>query len=167
MLDVSLGTLNDGFTGMVVLLNLVAGAAYSAAGALAYWNSKISFGEAKERAFKDFQDLTAKSDEYYQRADALAMGFESKRKIAADEISKTQKQKNAERLANFKKTLEELQAQEEKHKSGIEKNSELNSCFNDWAFFSLLDENITAEILQKHINSSLEIFLPPPERNIA
>ena len=56
---------------------------------------------------------------------------------------------------------------EEKHKSGIEKNSELNSCFNDWAFFSLLDENITAEILQKHINSSLEIFLPPPERNIA
>ena len=117
VLDVSLGTLKDGFTGMVVLLNLVAGAAYSAAGALAYWNSKISFGEAKERAFKDFQDLTAKSDEYYQRADALAMGFESKRKIAADEISKTQKQKNAERLANFKKTLEELQAQEEKHKS--------------------------------------------------
>ncbi|MGF2683431.1 tape measure protein [Acinetobacter johnsonii] len=113
MLDVSLGTLNDGFTGMVVLLNLVAGAAYSAAGALAYWNSKISFGEAKERAFKDFQDLTAKSDEYYQRADALAMGFESKRKIAADEISKTQDQKNAESLAQSKATLDQMLANQQ------------------------------------------------------
>ena len=113
LLDVSLGTLNDGFTGMVVLLNLVAGAAYSAAGALAYWNSKISFGEAKERAFKDFQDLTAKSDEYYQRADALAMGFESKRKIAADEISKTQDQKNAESLAQSKATLDQMLANQQ------------------------------------------------------
>lgn len=56
---------------------------------------------------------------------------------------------------------------EEKHKSGVEKNSEFNSCFNDWVFFSLQKENIIAEILQKHINSSLEIFLPPPERHIA
>ena len=118
MLDVSLGTLNDGFTGMVVLLNLVAGAAYSAAGALAYWNSKISFGEAKERAFKDFQDLTAKSDEYYQRADALAMGFESKRKIAADEISKTQDQKNAESLAQSKATLDQMLANQQSELNG-------------------------------------------------
>lgn len=118
LLDVSLGTLNDGFTGMVVLLNLVAGAAYSAAGALAYWNSKISFGEAKERAFKDFQDLTAKSDEYYQRADALAMGFESKRKIAADEISKTQDQKNAESLAQSKATLDQMLANQQTELNG-------------------------------------------------
>lgn len=112
-LDVILGTVSDGFSGIAILINLITGAAYSAAGAFAYWTSKISFGEAKERAFKDFQDLTKLSDQYYEKADKLAMGFESKRKEAVEEIKKTQDEKNKETVEDSKVTFAELVKQNE------------------------------------------------------
>ena len=112
-LDVTLGTVSDGFSGIAILINLITGAAYSAAGAFAYWTSKISFGEAKERAFKDFQDLTKLSDQYYEKADKLAMGFESKRKEAVEEIKKTQDEKNKETVEDSKVTFAELVKQNE------------------------------------------------------
>ncbi|MCL6243366.1 tape measure protein [Acinetobacter sp. ANC 7200] len=112
-LDVTLGTVSDGFSGIAILINLITGAAYSAAGAFAYWTSKISFGEAKERAFKDFQDLTKLSDQYYEKADKLAMGFESKRKEAVEEIKKTRDEKNKETVEDSKVTFAELVKQNE------------------------------------------------------
>ncbi|NNH25679.1 tape measure protein [Acinetobacter terrestris] len=117
-LDVALGTISDGFAGLMVLMNLLAGAAYAVAGAFQYYNSLISFGDAKEKAFKDFQDLTKMSDDYYQRADDLAMGFESKRIAATNEISKTQKEKDAESVASSKAKMESLLADQKTEVDG-------------------------------------------------
>ncbi len=56
---------------------------------------------------------------------------------------------------------------EENHKSGVEKNTEFSSSFYDLGFINQQEVLLTYEILHKHINTSLEIFLPPPEHHIA
>lgn len=115
-LNVAFGFINDGFSGIAIAANLLSGAVYAVAGGFVHLKSKILLGDAKDAAIKEFQELTKKSDEYYQRASDGAMEFKSKGVEAVKEIGKTQAEKNQERITDNQQTLDQLKAQEEKHK---------------------------------------------------
>ncbi|MEG2267274.1 MAG: tape measure protein, partial [Acinetobacter sp.] len=110
-LNVAFGFINDGFSGIAIAANLLSGAVYAVAGGFVHLKSKILLGDAKDAAIKEFQELIKKSDEYYQRASDGATEFKSKGVEAINEISKTQKQKNDEVVADNTATFAELLAQ--------------------------------------------------------
>ena len=110
-LNVAFGFINDGFSGIAIAANLLSGAVYAVAGGFVHLKSKILLGDAKDAAIKEFQELIKKSDEYYQRASDGATEFKSKGVEAIKEISKTQKQKNDEAVADNTATFAELLAQ--------------------------------------------------------
>lgn len=102
---------NDGFKGIAIVVNLFAGAMYEATGAFMYWKSKFMIGDAKEAAFKEFQDLTARAKELYGQADELALNHEVQVKKVWEEIGKTQDEKNREAVAGNTATFAELSKQ--------------------------------------------------------
>lgn len=117
-LNVAFGFINDGFSGIAIAANLLSGAVYAVAGAFVYWKSKFLLGPYKDAAIKEFQELTKKSDEYYQRGSDGAMGFKSKGIEAINDISKTQKEKDAESVASSKAKLESLLADQKTEVNG-------------------------------------------------
>lgn len=110
-LNVVFGFISDGFSGIAIVANLLAGVVYDVAGAFTYWKSKLLFGDAKDKALQEYEDLSKKAQEYYKKSSDGAMEFKSKGLEAAEEIGKTQKQKNQEALADNKSTLAELSLQ--------------------------------------------------------
>lgn len=115
--NVVIGFLNDGFRGITIAIDLITGGLYSAAGAFSYWISQITFGQVSAEAYDLFEKLTAKSEEYYQKAELNAQKFQSAGVEAIRQIGLTQDEKNAERIANNEKTLAEIKAQEQRHVS--------------------------------------------------
>jgi len=113
--NVVFGFLSDGFKGINIGINLIIGAAYDAAGAFSYWKSKITFGDTSAQAVKDFEVMSAKAQEYYEKSSNAAMEFKSAGVEAIRQIGLTQDEKNAERVANNAKTLADLKAQEAQH----------------------------------------------------
>lgn len=61
-------------------------------------------------------------------------------------------------------TFNFTEEKEEKHKNGTEKQEEVSSIFNQFELYNAKDSFITREFLFAYKNSSLEIFLPPPEQ---
>ncbi|ENW05750.1 tape measure protein [Acinetobacter beijerinckii] len=115
--NVVFGFLSDGFKAINIGINLIIGAAYDAAGAFSYWKSKLTFGDVSNQAIKDFESMAVKAQEYYQKASDGAEKFKSAGVEAIRQISLTQQEKDAERVASLQKTLLELTAQEQKHVS--------------------------------------------------
>lgn len=115
--NVVFGFLSDGFKAINIGINLIIGAAYDAAGAFSYWKSKITFGDTSAQAVKDFEVMSAKAQEYYEKSSNAAMEFKSAGVEAIRQIGLTEDQKNAERIANNQKTLTDLKAQEAQHVS--------------------------------------------------
>lgn len=113
--NVVFGFISDGFNALNIGINLIIGAAYDAAGAFSYWKSKITFGDTSAQAVKDFEVMSAKAQEYYEKSSNAAMEFKSAGVEAIRQIGLTQDQKNADRIANNEKTLSDLKAQEAKH----------------------------------------------------
>lgn len=113
--NVVFGFISDGFKALNIGINLIIGAAYDAAGAFSYWKSKITFGDTSVQAVKDFEVMSAKAQEYYEKSSNAAMEFKSAGVEAIRQIGLTQDQKNAERVANNEKTLSDLKAQEAQH----------------------------------------------------
>lgn len=110
VLNVALGFMSDGFTGIGVAVNLFVGMLYDLSAAWVNLVSKFSWGDVKTQAIADMEALANKAQEYYDRASKGAMDFQSKGMAAYSEISKTAEQKNAETLANAQATMEQLLA---------------------------------------------------------
>lgn len=113
--NVVFGFISDGFKALNIGINLIIGAAYDAAAAFSYWKSKITFGDTSAQAVKDFEVMSAKAQEYYEKSSNAAMEFKSAGVEAIRQIGLTQDEKNAERVANNEKTLSDLKSQEAKH----------------------------------------------------
>lgn len=115
LISVALGTINsvigfisDGFKGITIALNLVLGVGYKISEWLYEFASYIpGVGERFEAMAKQAAE---KSAEYFKKAHDQAMDFESQGIKAAENAVKTEQQRNEEKLANAKKTLEELAA---------------------------------------------------------
>lgn len=110
VLNVALGFVSDGFTGIGVAVNLFVGMLYDLSAAWVNLVSKFSWGGVKTQAIADMEALANKAQEYYDRASKGAMDFQSKGMAAYSEISKTAEQKNDETLANAQATMEQLLA---------------------------------------------------------
>lgn len=117
-LNVAFGFINDGFSGIAIAANLLSGAIYDVASAFTYWKSKLLLGDAKDQALKEYEELAAKAQEYYTKASNGAIGFKSKGIEAIDDISKTQKEKDAESVASSKAKLESLLADQQAETNG-------------------------------------------------
>lgn len=116
-LNIALGFLSDGFSAIEIGVNLLVGAFYSASSAFVNLASTFTWGDVKDAALANMAQMQAKAEEYYNRAQKGALEFESRGVAAYQNISKTQEQKNSESITNNQKTLDQLKAQEEKHKS--------------------------------------------------
>ncbi|WP_441374328.1 tape measure protein [Acinetobacter lwoffii] len=117
LLNIALGFLSDGFKTIGIGVNLFTGTLY---GLLAVWyelKSKLSWGDAKKEAIANMEAMRAKSEEYFTKGFDGAKNFESKTIETIQNIGKTDKEKNQERIADSQQTLEQLKAQEEKHKT--------------------------------------------------
>ncbi|RGD93363.1 tape measure protein [Acinetobacter sp. SWAC57] len=130
LLNIALGFLNDGFKTIGIGVNLFTGTLYGLASAWYELKSILSWGEVKEKAIADMEAMRAKSDEYFTKGFDGAKNFESKTIETIQNIGKTDKEKNQERIADNQQTLEQLKAQEEKHKTNYK---------------SISDERIQAE----------------------
>ncbi|MEQ1303189.1 tape measure protein [Acinetobacter radioresistens] len=117
LLNIALGFLSDGFKTIGIGVNLFTGTLY---GLLAVWyelKSKLSWGDAKEEAIANMEAMRAKSEEYFTKGFDGAKNFESKTIETIQNIGKTDKEKNQERIADSQQTLDQLKTQEEKHKA--------------------------------------------------
>ena len=76
-LNVVIGFISDGFSAIGIGVNLLTGAIYDVASAFTYWKSKLLFGDAKDQALKEYEELAAKAQEYYTKASNGAMEFKS------------------------------------------------------------------------------------------
>lgn len=117
LLNIALGFLGDGFKTIGIGVNLFTGTLY---GLLAVWyelKSKLSWGGVKEEAIANMEAMRAKSQEYFDKGFDGVKSFESQTLKVIDNIGKTEQQKNTDRLADSQKTLDQLKAQEEKHKA--------------------------------------------------
>jgi len=117
-LNVVIGFISDGFSAIGIGVNLLTGAIYDVASAFTYWKSKLLFGDAKDQALKEYEELAAKAQEYYTKASNGAMEFKSKGIEAVNDISKTQKEKDAESVASSKAKLESLLADQKTEVDG-------------------------------------------------
>lgn len=108
------GAVADGIYGIRVAANLLVGALYDGASAASYWLSKLTFGDVSKDFAAQAEILGAKARDYYTKADKMAMDFQSKTIQNLNEAAKTVEQKNAEKLASNKSTLEKLAADETK-----------------------------------------------------
>ncbi|MFW1942349.1 tape measure protein [Acinetobacter guillouiae] len=117
-LNVVIGFISDGFSGLKIGISLLAGAVYDVAAAFTYWKSKLLFGEYKDAALKEYEELSQKAQGYYQKASEGALEFKSKGIEALESISKTQKQKDAEAVASSKVKLDQILADQQTETTG-------------------------------------------------
>ena len=117
-INVVIGFASDGFSAISIGLNLLAGVVYDVAGAFTYWKSKLLFGDAKDKALQEYEELASKAQEYYQKASNGALEFKSKGIEAIGEISKTQKEEDAEALESSKQKLDKLLADQKTEVDG-------------------------------------------------
>lgn len=110
---------NDGFKGIAITVNLFAGAMYEATGAFMYWKSKFMLGDAKEAAFKEFQDLTARAKQLYAQADQLAMGHSRTVIDALNEVGRVREQKTEDAKALSKEELDTLLSNKDQETAGV------------------------------------------------
>lgn len=123
-LNVVIGFISDGFSAIGIGVNLLTGAIYDVASAFTYWKSKLLFGDTKDQALKEYEELAAKAQEYYTKASNGAMEFKSKGIAAINDISKTQKEKDAEALESSKQKLDKLLADQKTEVDGKKSSEE-------------------------------------------
>jgi len=123
-LNVAIGFINDGFNGLKIGASLLAGVIYDVAAAFTYWKSKLLFGEYKDAALKEYEELSLKAKSYYEQSSNQAMEFKSKGIEAIQEISKTQKEKDAEAVASSKAKLDQIIADQNSEVAGKKSSEE-------------------------------------------
>ena len=116
LLNIALSFLSDGFKTIGIGVNLFTGTLYGLAAVWYELKSVLSWSDVKEKAIADMEAMRAKSDEYFTKGFDGAKNLESKTIEAIQNIGKTDKEKNQERIADSQQTLDQLKAQEEKHK---------------------------------------------------
>lgn len=117
VINVALGFLTDGFVAIGVSVKLFTGGLYALGSAWAELKSKFTWGDVKQSAISEMNEMDARSKKWLEDAKSDLAQFESQGKKAWEEIGKTQEQKNAESIIQNQQTLDQLKAQEEKHKA--------------------------------------------------
>ncbi|MCJ8161861.1 tape measure protein [Acinetobacter zhairhuonensis] len=118
---VALGVVSDAATGLNIGLKLLLSGLQFLSGGLSALQSKaLSFlgFDALAKQAQDASDrLFAQAEKNAAEAKRLALETKSAAISAIEDMRKTEAEKNAERVADNKKTLNDLKAQEEKHKA--------------------------------------------------
>lgn len=117
VINVALGLLSDGFRGIGISVKLFTGLLYDMASAWFQVKSKFTWGDVRKQAIADMEAMQKKAREYYTSAGNDADKFESKAKIAYDNIGKTQQQRNNESVASAKDAMDKIIAVKEVEQS--------------------------------------------------
>lgn len=117
-LNVALGFVSDGFSGIAIVANLLTGVIYDVSAAWEKLKSRFTWGDTKQQAIADMEAMAKKAQEYYDRASKGAMDFQSKGVLAIQDIGKTQQQKNAESLTDSKITMDQILANQQTEVNG-------------------------------------------------
>lgn len=121
--NVVLGLISDGVQGISIAINLLIGGVYNVVGAFDYWLSKITIGRWSKSFLKSFDEMEAKAQYFYAKADKQAMDFKSKSVQAIDEIAKTQQQKDAESAQSSKEKFDAINKQSDENFAKLQINS--------------------------------------------
>ncbi len=118
---VALGLVSDAATGLNIGLKLLLAGLQFLSGGLTALQSKVLGFLGFEDLAKQAQDASdrifAQAEKNASEANRLALQTKSATVAAIEDIRKTEDERNADRVANNEKTLTELIAQEEKHKT--------------------------------------------------
>lgn len=107
------GAVSDGIYGIRVAATLLTGAMFDAAAATSELLSKLTFGEISERFAAEANRLGNKAREFYADGKQLSLDYSSQLIKNLDEVSKSTEQKDADKLASNKATLEQLKISED------------------------------------------------------
>ena len=118
---IALGVVSDAATGLNIALKLLLAGVQFITGGIFALNSAVldflGFDDLAAQAQNASDALFRQAEKNASEANRLALESNSATREAIKDITQTEEDANKERIANSKKTLEELQAQEEKHKS--------------------------------------------------
>lgn len=117
-LNATFGFIADGFDGIGIVANLLAGVFYDVTAAWLNLKSKFTWGDTKKEIIADMEAMALKAQDYYDRGSNGAMDFKSKGIAAIQEISKTEQQKNSESVALSKDKLDQLLADQQAEVNG-------------------------------------------------
>ncbi|MEG2268569.1 MAG: tape measure domain-containing protein, partial [Acinetobacter sp.] len=117
LLNIALSFLSDGFKTIGIGVNIFTGTLYGLAAVWYELKATLSWGDVKDEAIANMEAMRAKSEEYFTKGFDGAKNLESKTIETIQNIGKTDKEKNQERIADSQQTLDQLKAQEEKHKT--------------------------------------------------
>jgi len=118
---VVLGVVSDAATGLNIGLKLLLSGLQFLSGGLSALQAKalgfLGFDDLAKQAQDASDRLFAQAEKNAAEAKRLALETKSAAISAIEDMRKTEAEKNAERVADNQKTLNDLKAQEEKHKS--------------------------------------------------
>jgi len=106
-LNVAIGFISDGFSGISIAAKFIAGAFYDVAASFQQLTATLSFGSVEKEALASMEAMRLKAQEMYDSSSEAALEFKSKGIEAWKEIGKTEAETNAETLANLKTTFED------------------------------------------------------------
>lgn len=118
VLNVALGYVNDGFTGIGIGVNLFTAVIYDLNAAWLNLKSLFTAGSWKDEAIANMNAMSLKAQEYYEKASQGALEFKSKGEQAWNDISKTQKEKDVEAVISSKEKLDQLLADQQSEVTG-------------------------------------------------
>lgn len=111
--NIIIGLLRDGFSGISIAMSALTGLTYDVAAAWLNLRAKFSWGDAKQQFIADSQEMATKASEHYATAQEKLMSFQSKTLEAGYQAQKTQAQINQDRIADNAATLQQLQIDEQ------------------------------------------------------
>lgn len=111
--NIIIGLLRDGFSGISIAMSALTGLTYDIAAAWLNLRAKFSWGETKQQFIADSQEMATKASEHYATAQEKLMSFQSKTLEAGYQAQKTQAQINQDRIADNVATLQQLQTAEQ------------------------------------------------------
>lgn len=114
-LNIALGLVSDGFKVIGISVNFLVGTFYSLAKVWYEVKSVFTWGDTKDQAIANMNAMQAKADEYFTKTFDNIKNFESQTINTLENISKTDEQKNQDRIADAEKTIDELNLKEQQH----------------------------------------------------
>lgn len=111
--NIIIGLLRDGFSGISIAMSALTGLTYDIAAAWLNLRAKFSWGETKQQFIADAKEMAEKASKYYEDANTKIMGFNSATLEAGYEAQKTQAQINQEKIDNNQKTLSQIALDEQ------------------------------------------------------
>lgn len=107
-INIAVGALSDGISGIKIGFELLTGALFSVASASNRALAAMTWGDISKQFSANADAMQQKAKEYYAQADSDAMAFQSKTLQNLQDAAKTQQEKDTESVASAKSAMDQI-----------------------------------------------------------